>query len=93
VWLRALIAAQVVAVAALASIVVARYPLWTLVDEGAHFDYVQAIADEERLPVITDLASPEVEAIDENVYPAPPRRDRANRGLAGRSYEAQQPPL
>ena len=37
-WLRALIAAQVVAVAVLASIVVARYPLWTLVDEGAHFD-------------------------------------------------------
>src|SRR5919197_339608 len=43
-WLRALIAAQVVAVAVLASITVARYPVWTLVDEGAHFDYIQAFA-------------------------------------------------
>ena len=92
-WLRLLIAAQVVAVAVLAAITVARYPVWTLVDEGAHFDYIQAIADDGRLPVITDLVSPQVEAIDENVYPAPPRKDRARRGLAGRSYEAQQPPL
>jgi 4-amino-4-deoxy-L-arabinose transferase-like glycosyltransferase len=93
VWLRALIALQVLAVAVLASIVVARYPLWTLVDEGAHFDYVRAIANDRRLPVITDLVSPQVEAIDEGVYPDPPRRERAARGLAGRSYEAQQPPL
>src|SRR3954454_24782554 len=92
-WLRALIVAQVVAVAVLAAITVARYPVWTLVDEAQHFDYIQAIADDGHLPVITDLVSPEVEAIDENVYPAPPKRDRAKRGLAGRSYEAQQPPL
>jgi 4-amino-4-deoxy-L-arabinose transferase-like glycosyltransferase len=92
-WLRALIVAQVLAVIALAGITVAKYPVWTLVDEGAHFDYVQAIADDGRLPVITDLVSPQVEAIDENVYPFPPRKDRVKRGLAGRSYEAQQPPL
>src|SRR3954452_24411015 len=92
-WLRALIVAQVVAVAVLAAITVARYPVWTLVDEAQHFDYIQAIADDGRLPVITGLVSPQVEAIDENVSPAPPRRDRARRGLAGRSYEAQQPPL
>jgi 4-amino-4-deoxy-L-arabinose transferase-like glycosyltransferase len=92
-WLRGLIVAQVAAVVVLAGIAVARYPVWTLVDEGAHFDYVQAIADDGQLPVITDLVSPQVEAIDENVYPAPPRQDRARRGLAGRSYEAQQPPL
>ncbi|HEX3316851.1 MAG TPA: glycosyltransferase family 39 protein [Solirubrobacteraceae bacterium] len=92
-WLRLLIAAQVLAVTVLASIAVARYPVWTLVDEGAHFDYIQAIADDGRLPVVTDLVSPQVEAIDENVYPAPPRKDRAKRGLAGHSYEAQQPPL
>src|SRR3954452_8662822 len=92
-WLRALIVAQVVAVAVLAAITVARYPVWTLVDEAQHFDYIQAIADEGLLPVIPDLVSPQVEAIDENVYPAPPRKDRARRGLAGRSYEAQQPPL
>jgi len=44
VWLRLLIAAQILAVAVLAAITVARYPLWTLVDEGAHFDYVLSIA-------------------------------------------------
>src|SRR3954454_23827081 len=93
VWLRALIVAQVLAVVVLAGITVARYPVWTLVDEGAHFDYIQTVAEKGHLPVITDLVPPEVEAIDENVYPAPPRRDRAKRGLAGRSYEAQQPPL
>lgn len=92
-WLRALIVAQVVAVGVLAAITVARYPVWTLVDEAQHFDYIQAIAEDGRLPVITDLVSPQVEAIDENVYPAPARKDRARRGLAGRSYEAQQPPL
>jgi 4-amino-4-deoxy-L-arabinose transferase-like glycosyltransferase len=91
--LRLLIAAQVVAVTVLAAITVARYPLWTLVDEGAHFDYIQAIADDGRLPVITDLVSPQVEAIAEHVYPAPPRKNRADIGLGGRSYEAQQPPL
>ena len=85
-WLRALVVAQVVAVAVLAAITVARYPVWTLVDEAQHFDYIQAIAEDGRLPVITDLVSPQVEAIDENVYPAPPRKDRAGRGLAGRSY-------
>ena len=92
-WLRLLIAAQVVAVTALAAITVARYPLWTLVDEGAHFDYVQSIGDDGRLPVITDLVSPQVEAIAEHVYPAQPRKNRADIGLGGRSYEAQQPPL
>jgi len=93
VWLRLLIAAQVVAVTVLAAITVARYPLWTLVDEGAHFDYVQSIGDDGRLPVITDLVSPQVEAIAEHVYPAQPRKNRADIGLGGRSYEAQQPPL
>ena len=62
-WLRLLIAAQILAVTVLAAITVARYPLWTLVDEGAHFDYVQSIADDGRLPVVTDLVSPQVEAI------------------------------
>jgi 4-amino-4-deoxy-L-arabinose transferase-like glycosyltransferase len=93
VWLRALIVAQVTAIAVLAAITVARYPVWTLVDEGAHFDYIQAIAEDGRVPVIGDLVSPQVEAIREHVYPGPPRRDRARIGLAGRSYEAQQPPL
>ena len=92
-WLRLLIAAQILAVTVLAGITVARYPLWTLVDEGAHFDYVQSIADDGRLPVVTDLVSPQVEAIAEHVYPAPPRKDPAKIGLGGRSYEAQQPPL
>ncbi len=92
-WLRTFIVGQVMAVAVLAAITVARYPVWTLVDEGVHFDYIQTIAEHGHLPVITDVVSPQVEAIDENVYPSPPRQDPARRGLAGRSYEGQQPPL
>ena len=92
--LRGLIAVQLVALVALSAVTVWRFPVWALVDERAHYDYVQTVAEERRLPdLCCDLISPEAEAIDEGVFPAPPREDPADRGLAGRSYEAFQPPL
>ncbi len=92
--LRALIAVQLAALVALGAVTVLRFPVWALVDERAHYDYVQTVAEEGRLPDLRDeLISPEAEAIDEGVFPAPPRTDPAARGLAGRSYEAFQPPL
>jgi len=91
---RRLIAVQlaVLAVAGLAT--VARFPVWALVDERAHYAYVQEVAEEGRLPWLRrDLISPEIQAIDDGTYPGPPRTDPRSRGLAGFSYEAFQPPL
>jgi 4-amino-4-deoxy-L-arabinose transferase-like glycosyltransferase len=94
VGLRALVAVQLAALLALGVVTVARFPVWALVDEGAHYDYVQWISEDGRLPVLDeDRVHPEVLAIDEGVYPGPPRLDADERGLFGRSYEGFQPPL
>ena len=92
--LRALVAVQLAALLVAAVATVARFPVWALVDEAAHFDYVQWIAEDERLPVLDeDPVHPEVLAIDEGVYPGPPRVGAGERGLFGRSYEGFQPPF
>jgi hypothetical protein len=92
--LRALVAVQLAALLVVAVATVARFPVWALVDEAAHFDYVQWIAEDRRLPVLDeDPVHPEVLAIDEGVYPDPPRVPAEERGLFGRSYEGFQPPL
>jgi len=92
--LRALVAVQLAALLVLGVLTVARFPVWALVDEAAHYDYVQWIAEDGRLPVLDeDPVHPEVLAIDEGVYPGPPRQGADERGLFGRSYEGFQPPL
>ena len=92
--LRALVAAQLAAIAVCSAAVVVDFPVWALVDEAAHYDYVQWIAEDGRLPVLDeDPVHPEVLAIDEGTYPAPPRVGAGERGLFGRSYEGFQPPL
>jgi 4-amino-4-deoxy-L-arabinose transferase-like glycosyltransferase len=94
VGLRALVAVQLAALLVVAVATVARFPVWALVDEAAHFDYVQWIAEDGRLPVLDeDPVHTEVLAIDEGVYPDPPRVPAEERGLFGRSYEGFQPPL
>jgi hypothetical protein len=94
VGLRALVAVQLAALLVVAVATVARFPVWALVDEAAHFDYVQWIAEDRRLPVLDeDPVHAEVLAIDEGVYPGPPRVPAEERGLFGRSYEGFQPPL
>jgi 4-amino-4-deoxy-L-arabinose transferase-like glycosyltransferase len=92
--LRALIAVELLVIAVAGAATVVRFPVWALVDERAHYDYVQTVATEGRLPWLgRDLISDEAEAIDEGVYPRARRVDPATRGLAGQSYEAFQPPL
>lgn len=92
--LRALVAVQLAALLVAALVTAADFPVWALVDEGAHYDYVQSIAEDGRIPVLDeDPVHPEVLAIDEGVYPAPPRTPADERGLFGRSYEGFQPPL
>jgi hypothetical protein len=94
VGLRALVAVQLAALLVLGVVTVARFPVWALVDEAAHYDYVQWIAEDGRLPILDeDRVHPEVLAIDEGRYPAAPRRRAEERGLFGRSYEGFQPPL
>lgn len=92
--LRVLVAVQLAAILLAGVSTAARFPVWALVDEAAHFDYVQAIAEDGRLPVLDeDRVHAEVLAIDEGVYPAPARVPASERGLFGRSYEGFQPPL
>ena len=91
--LRLLVAAQLAVVLVSGVATVASFPVWALVDERAHYDYVQKVAEDRRLPVLGDLISEEAQAIDEGVYPEPPRNDPRYLGLGGYSYEAFQPPL
>src|SRR5215208_77847 len=92
--LRALVAGQLVLLLGTGLATVLQFPVWALVDEGAHFDYVTRIADDGRIPVLDrDLVSDDVQAITEDVYPFPPRTGQREAGLAGQSYEGVQPPL
>lgn len=92
--LRALVAVQLVALLLAAVATVARFPVWALVDEAAHYDYVQWLAEDGRLPVLDeDPVHDEVLAIDEGVHPGEPRVPASERELFGRSYEGFQPPL
>ncbi len=91
---RVLVAAQLAALAIAALATVARFPVWALVDEAAHFDYVQSIVEDGRIPVLDeDHVHDEVLEIDEGTYPGAPRVPAEERGLFGRSYEGFQPPL
>ena len=90
---RPLVVLQVMAVVVLGAATVARFHVWADVDERPHYDYVQTVAEDGRLPLLTDLVHPEVQAITDRTWPAPSPVDPASRGLAGRSYEAFQPPL
>ncbi len=90
--MRLLIGLELLLITATAAVTVARFPVFALVDERAHYAYVQEVAEEGRLPWLgRSRISPEVVALDEGVYPAPPRT--RPQGLAAFSYEAFQPPL
>src|SRR5262245_61653290 len=72
-----LIGVQLAALLVAAIATVARFPVWALVDEAAHYDYVQSIAEEGRIPVLDeDRVHDEVLAIDEGAYPGAPARSR-----------------
>jgi 4-amino-4-deoxy-L-arabinose transferase-like glycosyltransferase len=91
--LRALVALQLIALLVLAGVTVSRFRVWADVDERPHYDYVQKLVEEQRIPRPTDLVSPEVQAITDRTWPRPSPTDRAATGQAGRSFEAIQPPL
>ena len=82
---RPLVVLQVMAVVVLGAATVARFHVWADVDERPHYDYVQTVAEDGRLPLLTDLVHPEVQAITDRTWPAPSPVDPASRGLAGGS--------
>ncbi len=89
-----LVAVQLVGLVVVASIVAARFPVFSPIDEGAHYSYIQQIAQHGSLPILgKTLASPQELAISQGVYPRPTTINPHTDGLAGLSYEAFEPPL
>ena len=83
-----LIAVQLLILAVAGLTTVVRFPVWALVDELPHFDYVLTVGQDGRLPVLEeDLVSPGALALGGQAG------NPAQLGLAGQSYEAFQPPL
>jgi 4-amino-4-deoxy-L-arabinose transferase-like glycosyltransferase len=91
--LRVLVALQLVALLALTVATVGKFRVWADIDERPHYDYVQKLVEERRIPRPTDLVSPEVQAITDRTWPRPSPTDPATLGISGRSFEAMQPPL
>jgi hypothetical protein len=74
--------------------IVFKFPIWSPIDEGAHFNYVQFVSENKRLPILSkDMASWQVLSIAEGIYPQKTTTDPATIGLGGYLYEAFQPPL
>lgn len=87
--LAVLVAAQLLVLAVAGIVVAMRFPVWALVDELAHFDYVVTVGQDARLPVLEeDLVSERALTLGGG-----PGGDPAQLGLRGQSYEAFQPPL
>ena len=85
---------QVAAVVVFAVITIVRYPLWSVVDEGAHFNNIVYIAEHGSYPVLGKTYASEQElAIGAGVYPKRTTINPRTDGLGGLSYEAFQPPL
>ena len=91
--LRVLVALQLAALLVLTAVTVAKFRVWADIDERPHYDYVQKLVEEQRIPRPTDLVSPEVQAITDRTWPRPSPTDPATLGQNGRSFEAMQPPL
>lgn len=84
-----LVSAQLVVLAVAGIVAAMRFPVWALVDELAHFDYVVTVGRDARLPVLErDLVSERALTLGGGAG-----GDPARLGLRGRSYEAFQPPL
>lgn len=92
--LRALVAAQLIAIAVLGAVTVARFHVFAEIDERAHYAFVQEVAEQGRLPWLgRDVISWQAQAINDSTWPRRSPRDPRAIGFPGQSYEAFQPPL
>jgi 4-amino-4-deoxy-L-arabinose transferase-like glycosyltransferase len=90
---RALVGLQLAALLVLGVLTVARAHVWAEIDERPHYDYIEKVVEDHRIPRPTDLVSWEVQAITVRSWPHRSPVGPETMGLAGRSYEAIQPPL
>lgn len=89
--LRGLVVAQILVIVVLGMLIATHYTPWSALDERQHYDYVEYIAQDGRLPVLgKDRIHSEAASIGSGTYPAPAPIPK---GFAGESYEAFQPPL
>jgi 4-amino-4-deoxy-L-arabinose transferase-like glycosyltransferase len=92
--LRAAVAALVLGVAVFGSLVAVRTPVYSPVDEGAHFEYVQYIAQHGGLPVLGRHYAPLADLlIDPTFSTRHYGTDPEKMGIVGLAYEDFQPPL
>lgn len=92
--LAALAGLLTVALVVVGVVTVAKFRVFADVDERAHYDYVQEVAEERRLPNLErDRVSWEAEAIAAGTWPRRSDADPATLPFGGISYEAFQPPL
>ncbi len=68
-------------------------PIYSPIDELGHFGYVHHIAKHGRLPLLHDYLDDEMLAFAKKTYPQPTDTQVSDMGLAGRYYQAFQPPL
>jgi len=97
VWRRVLavlLVIQLVVIVTAGIVVALEFHFPTVIDEEAHFSYVQQIAEHGSLPVLGKTeTSPEGLALAQGIYPKPTTINPKTYGLGGLSYEAFQPPL
>ncbi len=68
-------------------------PIYSPIDEVGHFGYVHHIAKHGRLPLLHVYLDDEMLAFAKKTYPQPTDSQASDMGLAGRYYQAFQPPL
>ncbi len=89
-----LVVVQIIAIIVFGAITISRYPLWSAVDEGAHYDNVIYVAAHGSYPVLgKTLASDQQLAIGQGRYPKHTTINARTYGFGGFDYEAFQPPL
>jgi 4-amino-4-deoxy-L-arabinose transferase-like glycosyltransferase len=91
--LRVLIVLQLAAILVLGVTTALRFHVWAEIDERQHYVNVQSIAEDGRYPLQSDLVSTDVQAITDRTFPRSSPNNPRSQGLAGRAYEAVQPPL
>ncbi|MDD3887304.1 MAG: hypothetical protein PHN19_00825 [Patescibacteria group bacterium] len=68
-------------------------PYFSPIDEGGHFAYVEHLAVEKTLPLLSDYVSKNNLALLEHTYPNPSSLEASKIGFGGQIYESFQPPL
>jgi len=92
--LRIVLVFQVLLIVVVGTTTVLRFHYFSVIDEEAHYSYVQQIAEHGSLPVLGKTeTSLQALAIAQGIYPRHTTIDPKTDGIGGQNYEAFQPPL